>query len=184
MKYKSRFIEVPFLHLHGSLTAVHLELLPLQLFLRDLLLLWLGSSSSLGKSLLLLKEDNLDVAGRGHVRVDATVGTVHSSPHLGSSVDQNVVDNQVIGIKTLKFSIGLCVLQQVEEELGRLLWPTTLIGSEDFGLSMSANASIEPAERNDLLLGNDVLQVGDSPVEVHLFDGLSSLTGVLQTTKK
>ena len=49
---------------------------------------------------------------------------------------------------------------------------------------MSANASIEPAERNDLLLGNDVLQVGDSPVEVHLFDGLSSLTGVLQTTKK
>ena len=73
--------------LHGSLAAIHLQLLPLQLLLRDLLLLGLGCGRSLREGLLLLQQDNLDVAGRGHVRIDTTVGTVGASPHLRSAVD-------------------------------------------------------------------------------------------------
>jgi hypothetical protein len=47
---------------------------------------------------------------------------------------QDVVDDQVVGIQALELSIGLCVLQEVEEELCRLLRPTANGGSVDFGL--------------------------------------------------
>ena len=46
----------------------------------------------------------------------------------------DVVNDQVVGIKTLVLSIGLCVLQQVEQELGGLLGPTTLSGSMNLSL--------------------------------------------------
>ena len=46
---------------------------------------------------------------------------------------------------------------------------------------MSADASSEPSEWNDFLVGNDVLKVGHGTVDGHLLDGLSCLTGVLQT---
>jgi hypothetical protein len=53
---------------------------------------------------------------------------------------QDVVDDQVIGIQALELSIGLCVLQEVEEELGRLLRPTANGGSVDFGLQTSEHS--------------------------------------------
>ena len=74
--------------LHGStLASVHLHLLPLQLLLADLLLLGLGrSGGGLGVGLLLLDQAHLDVARAGHVRVDATVGTVGTTTHVRSAV--------------------------------------------------------------------------------------------------
>ncbi len=51
-------------------------------------------------------------------------------------------------------------------------------------LSVSADTTGKTAERNDLLLGDDVLQVGDGPVEVHFLDGLGSLTRVLRDGTK
>ena len=44
---------------------------------------------------------------------------------------------------------------------------------------MSADASHEPAEGDDFLVLDDVLQVLDSSVQGHLLDGLSRLTSVL-----
>ena len=64
----------------------------LQLLLRDLLLLGLGGGG-LGKGLLLLEQDHLDVAGGAHVRVDATVGPVRAPAHVGSAVHLDMVDH-------------------------------------------------------------------------------------------
>merc|ERR1712243_79675 len=74
--------------------------------------------------------------------------------------------------------------QQVQQELGRLLWPATLRCSVDLGLSMSADASHEPAEGDDFLVLDDVLQVLDSSVQGHLLDGLSRLASVLEVNTK
>lgn len=41
------------------------------------------------------------MAGRAHVGVDAAVGTVGASPHLGGLVDLDVLDDQRIHVKTL-----------------------------------------------------------------------------------
>ena len=47
-------------------------------------------------------------------------------------------------------------------------------------LSVATDASHEPPEGDDLLLGDDVLQVGHGAVQGHLLDGLGRLAGVLQ----
>lgn len=67
----------------------------LYLFLLSNLLFWFGDN------LLLLSEDHLDVAGRAHVGVDAAVGAVGASPHLGGLVDLDVLYDKGIHIETL-----------------------------------------------------------------------------------
>lgn len=102
-------------------------------------------------NLLSLGEDQLDVAGVGHVGVDldhgqfecsivkavsavvhlsrisgstyATVGTVSSSALLGGLVDLDVLDDQGTGVKTLRVGVGLGVLEELEQELGGLDGP-------------------------------------------------------------
>ena len=93
--------------------------------------------------LLTLGNDNLDVAGVGHVGVDlqlslarapysllamigvtyASVSAVSPSSLLGSLVDLDVGDDQVGGIETLNIGIGLGVAEESEKELGRLNGP-------------------------------------------------------------
>ena len=48
-------------------------------------------------------------------------------------------------------------------------------------LCFSANTTIVAAERNDLLLFDDVLQESGGLANVHVLDGLSCLAGVLQS---
>jgi len=97
-------------------------------------------------NLLALSQDQFDVAWVGHVWVDlenllimfllvlvsvlchgvpyTTMGTVCSSALLGCLVDLDVLDDQVAGIKTLGICVGFGVLEESEEELGRLDWPS------------------------------------------------------------
>lgn len=51
------------------------------------------------------------------------MGTVRPATLLGSLVDLDVLDNQVAGVEALGISVGLGVLEQTEEELGRLGGP-------------------------------------------------------------
>ena len=93
-------------------------------------------------NLVTLGQDQFDVAGVRHVRVDleqgqlimllyfeesrltyATVGTVSAAALLGSLVDLDVLDDQVAGVETLGIGVGLGVLEETEEELGRLHGP-------------------------------------------------------------
>ena len=60
----------------------------------------------------------------GHtVRVDTTVSTVRPSPLLRCLVDLDVLNDQVAGVQTLGVGVGLGVLEQREQELGRLYGP-------------------------------------------------------------
>lgn len=53
-----------------------------------------------------------------------TVSTVCPSSLLWGLVDLDVLDDQVSSIKTLGIGIGLSVLEQTEQELGALNWPS------------------------------------------------------------
>lgn len=55
-----------------------------------------------------------------------TVGTVGASPSLGGLVDLDVLDKEVTGVETLGVSVGLGVLEEVEEEVGGLDGPAGL----------------------------------------------------------
>lgn len=68
---------------------------------------------------------DLDVAGVALVRVDATVGTVCAAAGLGCLVDADVLDEELLSLEALGLSVGLSVLQQVEEELDGLDGPST-----------------------------------------------------------
>jgi len=61
------------------------------------------------------------------------VGTVGTSSLLWGLVDLDVLDDQVAGVKTLGVGVGLGVLEEREEELGRLDWPSGLVGTELLG---------------------------------------------------
>lgn len=74
-------------------------------------------------NLVTLGQDQLDVAGVRHVGVDATVGTVSAAALLGGLVDLDVLDDQVAGVEALGICVGLGVLEETEEELGRLHGP-------------------------------------------------------------
>ena len=53
----------------------------------------------------------------------------------------DVINNQSVNIETLDLSVGLGVLEEGEDGLARLLWPSTLGGGglELFGLASSAH---------------------------------------------
>lgn len=65
--------------------AHHLLLLSLQLLLGQLLLRRL-IISHLGHGVLLLEEHHLDVAGRRHVWIDATMRSIRTTTQTGSTV--------------------------------------------------------------------------------------------------
>ena len=91
---------------------------------------------------LALGEDDLDVARRGHVGVDATVGTVGAATLLGGGIDLcnidyrtcfikkgsnlDVINNERVNVETLDLGIGLGVLEHAEQDAARLLGPATL----------------------------------------------------------
>lgn len=54
------------------------------------------------------------------------MGTVGASAALGSLVDLDALDDQVAGVEALAVSVGLGVLQEVQEEAGGLLRPASL----------------------------------------------------------
>merc|ERR550525_2060672 len=176
-----RFLQCRICNLHASLAA-GLGLLLLQLLLRLLLSLGLIGAC---EGLLLLNQSDLDVAGGGHVGVNPFVGPVGSPPHLGGAVHLDVLNDQVIGVKTLVLGVALGVLEHVQQELGGLDWPPSLGGAVDLvGLGVTANASHEAPEGNDFLLGDDVLEVLGGPVEGHGLDGLGRLPRVLEVNSQ
>ena len=69
---------------------------------------------------------HFDVAWRAHVRGDTTVGSEGSSSASLCSVDLNVIDDELVSLQLLGVGTGLQVLQNVQDDLDRLLWPPTL----------------------------------------------------------
>jgi len=98
-----------------------------------------------------LGEDELDVGGVGHVRVDlgllgciyaiwtgctyTTVSTVSAPSLLGSLVDLDVLDDQVLSVETLGVGVGLGVLEETDEDLSGLDGPAGLGDTESLACS-------------------------------------------------
>merc|ERR1712012_602151 len=127
--------------LHGALITSRSQVLLLQLLLGDLLLLRLVL---LAEGLLLLHQADLDVAGAAHVRVDPSVSSVGPPSHLGSAVDLNMFNDQVVGVETLVLGVTLSVLQELEEELRGLERPSALGSPVHLGLGVTADTAHEP----------------------------------------
>lgn len=70
--------------------------------------------------------DDLDVSGAAHVGVNTTVGTVSAAAHVGSVVDLDVLDDELLNLEGAVFAVGLSVLEQVNEHASGLLGPATL----------------------------------------------------------
>jgi hypothetical protein len=107
------------------------------------------------------------------------MGSVCSSAEARRPVDLNVFDDQSVDIKTLVVSVGLCVLEQLQQELGRLLRPPALGGAPLLGLRATADAAVEAPERHAFLLHGHVLQEFERTPQGHLLDGLSRFSRVL-----
>jgi hypothetical protein len=131
-------------------------------------------------NLLTLGQDELDVAGVGHVRVDTTVGTVCPSALLGGLVDLDVLDNQGTGVETLGISVGLSVLEETEEELGGLDGPSSLGDTELLALGGAASAAGVSSHGDGLLVLLNVLEEGNSALKLPAVDGLGGLASVLE----
>ena len=56
---------------------------------------------STGNNLILFSENNLDVRGRRHERVDSTVSTISTTTVLGSLVDDDAGDVKFLNVQTL-----------------------------------------------------------------------------------
>ena len=56
--------------------------------------------------------------------------TVCSTSLLGSLVDLDVLDNEVASVETLGIRVGLGILQEAKEKIGRLGGPAGTINTE------------------------------------------------------
>ena len=154
-----------------------------ELALANLALLSLGLLGLLDGSLL-LSQDELDVGGVGHVGVDTAVSAVGSSALLGGTVHLDVVNVQGLGVKALNLGVRLGVLEEVNNELARLLGPTSLGGAVVLALSLTADTAEVHAEGDDVLVGDNVVHVALSSAEHQALDGVGSLNGVLEGKKE
>jgi hypothetical protein len=74
----------------------------------------------------------------GYKGTYATVGTVSAPALLRGLVDLDVLDDQVAGVETLGVGVGLCVLEESEEDLGGLYGPASPGDTESLAWEMSA----------------------------------------------
>ncbi|GMR53624.1 hypothetical protein PMAYCL1PPCAC_23819, partial [Pristionchus mayeri] len=139
-----------------------------------------GCLSRLRNHIFLLGENNLHVARRRHIGVDTSVSTVRASAHLCSTLHLDVVNDQMIDIESLIFGVALSVSEQLKNIIAGLHRPPSLSGLECLALSLSANSTLEFAERDDLFLLHHIGEVTLSALERHSSDGRSNLTGVLE----
>ena len=80
------------------------------------------------------------------------MGSESSSSTLSGSVNLQVSDHAFLSIESLSFGILLSILKKVENVLDTLLWPSSLIGFEFFGLSSSSNSAMLSEWYNSLVL--------------------------------
>ena len=105
------------------------------------------------------------MGGGGLVLVDTAVSTVGAAAVVGSLVHLAVRHNEVLGVHGLDIGVGLSVTEEGEELLGSLLGPLTLGGVVLLGLAGTSNTTVEAGEGDDILVSNDVLEVGLSLAE-------------------
>ena len=100
-----------------------------------------------------------------------SVSTVCSSTLLGSLVDLDVLNDQVAGIKTLGIRVCLSVLEETEQELSGLDWPSSARDTESL-----ACISCQHFSSSSILHIGDIVPWAARPVPpAYLLMGTASL---------
>lgn len=98
------------------------------------------------------------------------------APHLRSLLDDNVLDEELVLVEAVDLSVGLGVLDEGKEELGRLDGPATLDDAVDLGLGGTADRAVVAAEGDTLGVRLDVLEELDGLGEREAGEGSGGLT--------
>mmetsp|Transcript_14014 Transcript_14014/g.43892 ORF Transcript_14014/g.43892 Transcript_14014/m.43892 type:complete len:209 (-) Transcript_14014:107-733(-) len=136
----------------------------------------------LGHRLLLGRQDEVDVARRALVGVDAAMRAVRTAALVHRLLHLDVLDHHLVGVKTLRLGVGRGVAQQVEQEFAALDRPAALAvgASLRLGLRRAPHAAAEAAEDNAALAIDHRLEVRARLVEAHAADGHGRLARVLE----
>ena len=122
----------------------------------------------------------LDVAVRGQIWGDSTVGSVGSSSSVNSSLCGNMADLASLNIKTFVLGVGFQVLEETENVSDRLLWESTIVMLVLLGHGLSSWSSSESSEWNDSGVLKNSLHVLDGFQDVETSACSSSLIGVFK----
>jgi len=114
----------------------------------------------------LLGNVEFDVAVGGEIRRNTTMGSVCSSSAIDSSLGAHVGDSALFWVKRLSQGIRLQVIEEVENVLARLLWPSTVGVFKCLALGVVTGSSSESPEWNDGFVGDHIL---------HVFNGLEQV---------
>ena len=126
----------------------------------------------------------LNVAVRGDVRSDATVGSVGSSATSDGALNGNMGDHALLDVQTLGLSVALQIQQQLTDRLGRLSGPPTVAPLVLSNLGVSGNVAVVSAEWDDLLVSKHSLHVLDCLSNFHALNVSGSFEGVLKVSSK
>lgn len=107
------------------------------------------------------------------------MSSVGSSSAADSSLDNNVADDALFWVEGFLKGVGLEVVEQIEDMLAGLLWPSAIVVTDVLAHSLAAWTSSVLSERNDALVGNNILDVLDSLEQVESLAGSGSLVRVL-----
>lgn len=126
----------------------------------------------------------LNVAVRGDVRRDATVGAVGPSAAGNSALDGDVADDALLGVEALSLGVALEVDEELADGLGGLFGPSAVAPLVLSSLGVSRDVLVEPAERNNLLVSKHALHVLDCSWNSHAFNVSCSFEGVLEVSSQ
>ena len=119
------------------------------------------------------------MAVAGEVGADTTVGTVGSSAAGDGALDNDVVDDTIVDVELGSLSVGLEVDEKLANGLEGLLGPSTLSVLPLLALSVAADTSDIPTERNNLLVLKTVLHILDGSLKLHALGGAGHFVSVL-----
>lgn len=101
-------------------------------------------------------------------------------------VHLHVVDRQILHVQTLRLTVRLQVVQKHQEELASSLGPSALISSSlhQASLRVTTNAAVVSAERDRVLVGDNVMQILLSLDQRHSLDRSTHSMGVLEVHRQ
>jgi large subunit ribosomal protein L17e len=110
------------------------------------------------------------------------VGSVSSPSTLGGSLDANVGDFALCGVKhlLLRLAVGLEVLKQVQNVFTGLLRESTVVMVNVLAHGVSTRTTSVPSEGNNVLLLKNTLDIFNSLQKVHAAASTGSIVGVLE----
>ena len=132
----------------------------------------------------LLEAVELNMAVRGEVWGDTSMGTVGSSAAGDGALDNDVVDHALLRVESLGLGVGSQVDEELTDGLGRLLGPATGGSLVDLDLSVSSNTASELSERNNLFVGKDSLHVLNGSWDSHTLDESCCFVRVLEVSSE